>query len=73
MLVPPNENLFLLIVLTPLYMAMNFSYLKKNSNTHSCVKKCLCSRQELAPKVLFSIGMRIPNSFKIVRMMGCAL
>ena len=73
MLVLPNENPSLLAALTQLYMAMNFSLLKKNSNIHTLVKNYLCSHQEQAPKVLFSIGMRIPNSFKKVRMMGCAL
>ena len=73
MLVPPYKNQFLLIVLTPLYMAMKFSLLKTNSNTHTLVKNYLCSHREMVQKVLLSIGMCIPNSFKIVRMMGRAL
>ena len=37
------------------------------------MKNCICSRQDMAPKDLLSIGMCIPSSFKIVCMMGRAL
>ena len=70
---PSEQNQFLFIAMTLLYMAMNFSHQKTNSITHSLVKNCRCSWQELAPKVLFSIGIRIPISFKLVHMMGRAL